>query len=426
MGRIVGFLPLVLAVAWLVVSAEEQSDTRKFFALWRTRDVLVSAGLVWLTAMWLLRDAGRKPLIVGVAIQLMAGSALVLMELAGLMGVIDYQQTLGGTTLGSFGFERQPYVDVAGESHEDAAHRWGLPTEAIAFSFKTDRYGFRNQHDRSESDIYLLGGSFLVGGLVPVDELLSARLERATAHKVMNLALLSLSLQAEADLLDDLDLPLRDRLVVQFVFEGNDLLDSRDYRRAADLAEAGPPERNSLWDRSLSHKLVRVVQRLTNPVAPEGLRQVGFVGGRLYTFLWTSLSFAGLEDQIPYALAAAESVRDHVSGRGGRYVAVFIPSKLRVLGPLASWPAGSILKDYSRHLNDEMRSAVVRWAGWSDVPLLDLTKALSESARAGRIPWFPGDTHWNAIGHEVAAAQLAQWGPIANRSNVAHGDDGAL
>jgi hypothetical protein len=40
------------------------------------------------------------------------------------------------------------------------------------------------------------------------------------------------------------------------------------------------------------------------------------------------------------------------------------------------------------------------------VPELDLTDALQRAAAAGRIPWWPGDTHWNALGHEVAGQAL--------------------
>ena len=41
--------------------------------------------------------------------------------------------------------------------------------------------------------------------------------------------------------------------------------------------------------------------------------------------------------------------------------------------------------------------------------MLDLTEPLVESTRAGRIPWFNGDTHSNAIGIRVAAAAIKQW-----------------
>jgi hypothetical protein len=46
------------------------------------------------------------------------------------------------------------------------------------------------------------------------------------------------------------------------------------------------------------------------------------------------------------------------------------------------------------------------------VPYIDLTEPLRASARAGAIPWFQADTHWNSIGHRVAAEALAEFEPI--------------
>ena len=43
---------------------------------------------------------------------------------------------------------------------------------------------------------------------------------------------------------------------------------------------------------------------------------------------------------------------------------------------------------------------------------MDLTQPLCESATNGLIPWFPGDTHWNSIGHNVAADTLIAWSPV--------------
>ena len=46
------------------------------------------------------------------------------------------------------------------------------------------------------------------------------------------------------------------------------------------------------------------------------------------------------------------------------------------------------------------------------ISLVDLTAPLQRSAREGAIPWFWGDTHWNAIGHVVAAQAIAEAEPL--------------
>ena len=45
----------------------------------------------------------------------------------------------------------------------------------------------------------------------------------------------------------------------------------------------------------------------------------------------------------------------------------------------------------------------------SNIPLLDLTPAFQEKFEAGRNLYFPDDSHWNAAGHELAAAELANF-----------------
>ena len=42
-------------------------------------------------------------------------------------------------------------------------------------------------------------------------------------------------------------------------------------------------------------------------------------------------------------------------------------------------------------------------------PYHDLAPAFRDSANAGRLPWWPDDTHTNPTGHAIAARVLAPW-----------------
>jgi hypothetical protein len=42
------------------------------------------------------------------------------------------------------------------------------------------------------------------------------------------------------------------------------------------------------------------------------------------------------------------------------------------------------------------------------ITFLDLTAALQSTLTAGHNVYFPDDSHWNAVGHETAAAALAR------------------
>jgi lysophospholipase L1-like esterase len=53
------------------------------------------------------------------------------------------------------------------------------------------------------------------------------------------------------------------------------------------------------------------------------------------------------------------------------------------------------------------------------IAFLDLTPMMESEVDSGRNVYFPDDAHWNAAGHDVAAAALAEllraWGLIATR-----------
>ena len=50
-----------------------------------------------------------------------------------------------------------------------------------------------------------------------------------------------------------------------------------------------------------------------------------------------------------------------------------------------------------------------RFCEESSIPLLDLTPVFQEKLEAGHNLYFPDDSHWNAEGQEVAAAELAKF-----------------
>ena len=66
------------------------------------------------------------------------------------------------------------------------------------------------------------------------------------------------------------------------------------------------------------------------------------------------------------------------------------------------------------HLNP-LRQALGSWAEVQGVPFHDLTDVLVTSASAGAIPFFPGDTHLNAVGHAVMAESLLSWDELRPR-----------
>lgn len=393
-----------LALVSLVVSADSRpSDQRLLFGLWRVRDLLLAA-VLFIAAGGLLAAAASRAAFLGfLATGISTAAMYALLEAAGAVGLVSWPAVFGSRTP-ALGTKPVPHLDIAGTTFQDTASRWGLPSEPISFRYRTDRHGFRNDTDRAEADIYLLGDSVLVAALLPFPDTVAARLEQTTRRSVMQIALIGTGPQEQHRLFRDARLEVSGRRVIQFVFEDNDLRDSRRFRRGSGN------ESQSWTEDTLAYQVILVLQRFTQPVAGAAALRSCKIGEQSYTFLWGRHSFAGIEEEADAISEGLLRFAAEVRARGGQFAVVFVPSKLRVLGPLCTFPASSALRDYASHLGP-LRDHLRKWSAANAIALLDLTEPLQEAARAGRIPWFWGDTHWNAEGHAVAAHALSAWAP---------------
>jgi hypothetical protein len=394
---------LASAAGLLAATADDPGDGRLIFGCWHGRDFAIALLLAIVASGAALVAASREAAQAYALGWVVAALLWAALETAGGLGLVSYPELLGRQARSDLGTRPVPLLDVSGQTRPDTASTWGLATTPVPFHYVTNELGFRNIASRNEADVYLLGDSILVASLLPFEETLAARLEQALGRPVMNIALIGIGVEEEQELFRASGLPVRDRLVLQFVFEGNDLLDARAARQ--------PPRAPGLRERSLAFNGMLALQALTQPVAGIARRRVGWIDGELYTFRWVRDSFDGLEREIPEITAALEAFGAEVRAGGGSFGVVLVPSKLRVLHDLARWPEGSDLADTAAHLGP-LPEALAAWRTRAGVPLLDLTEPLRAAAREGRIPWFPTDTHPNAEGHRVASQALAAWPPV--------------
>jgi hypothetical protein len=357
---------------------------------------------VLLGTLLALRLRSRRALFAGVLALLLAGATAGGLEAAGRLGIVDWAASFRLRHVAPLGSVRLPHVTITGEADEDTAALWRIARPKTPFVYRTDRFGLRNLHDRGEAAIYCLGDSFLVAGLLPIEHTVAARLERRLGVPVMNAALVGLGPQEVRALWQELRLPARGRAVLQFVTEDNDLVDSARFRRGRRSEDIASPTA-----RSFVASAIVWLQRVTQPVPGEARRRTGRIGGRDIAFPWHANAFAGLESEVDEVLASIASLHEEVAAARGCHGVVLVPSKLRVLGPLCTWPRDSELRDVAAALGP-LPEALRAWCAAHAVPFLDLTEALRASA--GRaLPYFDYDTHWTAAGHAVAARELAAW-----------------
>ncbi|WP_324752705.1 alginate O-acetyltransferase AlgX-related protein [Roseovarius sp. Pro17] len=380
-------------------------ETRRLFGLWRLPFFLLflagfTCGPAFLTYSK-SRNAFLGFVTSGCTIVLLLGA----LEGLGRAGVIDWDAFLlqSRATTDGVGWAAQPNQEETGETFQDIATRVGLPSDPISFEYSTDKYGFRNPGDAA-ADIIVLGDSIVLGAQVARSKTVDAVLQKLLDRPVMQVALLGLSIQAQHDLLLTSGIDLSNKTVVQFFFEGNDLLDSASYRAEAaqkgTAAKAAPPSFiRSLWG---------IAAKATDPTNALESADYCRIAGQPYLFLWQRRSFDGRMDEVSHVQTAIEGFADKVRQAGGSYALVFVPTKFRVLNSLCIFPAESRVADVDAHLST-IPQAMRNWSEEVGIPYLDLTDALTLSAVNQRVPWLWGDTHWAETGHDVAAHALASW-----------------
>ncbi len=377
------------------------------FGYWRFRDVALAILILGLALAFAVAGLGRQASLVFWATITPLVLFLILLEGVGRLGFVDWDALFGKRTANteSPGWALLPNTSVSGQTYQDIASMMQVPSDPIEFDFRTDRYGFRNSSD-SEADIIILGDSVVLGALVPKAMTVDSIVSEALDLPVMQAALLGISVQEQQKMLLESGVPLKDKLVVQFLFEGNDLLDSAEFRQPAQPQSDEPPvRRQSSITRNIWLRLVQ----MSNP--RKALNSCKIEGSD-YLFLWTRKSFAGFEDEFSAITAAIVTFKERLADVGADYALIFVPTKYRVLHELCDFPEISVISSPSENLSD-LPEIAASWAMDVGIPFWDVTQHLKDAAHSGNYPWFWGDTHWNAEGHKAAGISVADW--LGNR-----------
>jgi lysophospholipase L1-like esterase len=343
---------------------------------------------------------------------------------------------------------------------------------AYRFPFVTDADGFRNSESESTATVVAaLGDSFTDGMTLPAELTWPARLARLLGVSVRNYGTAGFGPGQELLVLKEYVRARRPRRVVVGFFAGNDLVDAERFESFQRDGGAFPSfgqgwkfkeviaRFDQLYLTSLyqgASGLLRDRERnpadrwpspsvgeysgedptaspATRPGFDRGLFTVP-VAGRVLRFAFLppylnrlTLSRQQLEASRGWDLTrrSYQEMQRLVRAQGGELIVLFIPFKAQVYLPLleASFPSTELqpalrlclggqppppgLEVVMRNrlaLNDLMRE----FCAEEGITFLDLTADLQATLRAGHNVYFPDDSHWNAAGHEIAAAALAR------------------
>ena len=343
------------------------------------------------------------------------------------------------------------------------------PARVRRFAFHTDAEGFRNPAVRDPIAVAALGDSFTDAMTLPVEQAWPARLEARLGAPVQNYGTAGFGPQQEERVLEDFALRHRPRAVVVAFFAGNDIFNAEtfdDFDRAPESARPRPPgwrikDTVARFDQLYVVSLLRAAGEgrrdrgrrsgaatadappdepsadppatrpppaafdrgmFTVPVGDRTL-QVALMPPYLNTLRFSA---AELRARRGWRLTrrSVERMQELCRAAGAELVVMYVPFKSQVYLPLLrrSFPRAELERALAfcfrgmgppvdaetlaahRLAQNELMSGL---CAERHIAFLDLTPILEAEVDAGRNVYFPDDAHWNAAGHDAAAAALA-------------------
>jgi hypothetical protein len=382
--------------------------------------------LGWGTALVFAQPPCRQVMVRFTLTSMALGLALGALELASAVGLVDFRTVLavaGPDPRNNNDNARdpelihihKPYLKRVGATRGNIALALHLAGSRLyPYDVTCDRNGFRNAYDLAAAEVVVLGDSFVEGGLVAADHLMTTVLSRLLGRAVANLGQSAYGPQQELAVLKRYAAPLRPKLCIWTFYEGNDLDDVARYEQlrqgSGELTAC-----STLWQRSFGRNVLRALSdRLGRFPAPDHSGRVpqgtfrSDDGRRVQLFFpnrgtqRSRRELATLDKLLSILSAAyATCAMNRIS-----LLVVFAPEKFRVYrdyctfrpdNPCTGWGLDDLHVEIGRRVT----------ALGPGIGFLDLTPALAAEAARGRLLYFPDDTHWSAEGHAVAGRTIA-------------------
>jgi hypothetical protein len=309
---------------------------------------------------------------------------------------------------------------------------YGVDVVPMPYVATTNAEGFRPNSAGPPYEIVLIGDSFLAMGEDDASTL-SERLRAVSGRATFNLSRSWYGPYQYLELLKRYGLALWPKVVLLGFYAGNDIEDIREYHRwrrehryyfyadhaqrpflvryAIALTDTGVYLRDTIAKR-LAHQ--------TQPVAPGEIHSdLGIirVGAQLVPMVFGDWNPEGSAEQL---LATAEWQALHAlltefhhlcRAEGILPVLLYIPSKSQVYAEHATAHSGQRFLQAAarqRPIRTNMVAALTTLAQRVELPLINLLPAFAQHAEAGRLLYYPFDTHWSGEGIQAAADYIWQ------------------
>jgi len=264
-----------------------------------------------------------------------------------------------------------------------------------------DGRGFANTQSSGSYNAILVGDSFGIGAEQPSDATLGSQISQRTGLSIYNACWPGRTITREQlmELIDQLG------MTGGTVFY--ELMD-RSLGSVLSSEEDPAPMRINQWSKNaeysplanLSRQIVGRLhngQLMPNPDLANAARKT-LPDGQTILFFNEDLQNATPRKTAFFA-KYFRVLNKELHQRGFRLIVILVPSKYTVYQPLIKDARGTNKSKAMRELENQL-----------DVPVANTTTALQQAAaealKHGELLYWPDDTHWNAEGVRVAAAQI--------------------
>ena len=293
----------------------------------------------------------------------------------------------------------------------------GIPTgKRYQVDVRYDQNGFRNDQEYQQTDVAVIGDSFVEAAIIPREQSLVHLLGNHLRQSTINLGQIAYGLRQELEVLKRYALPLKPRLVLWVLFGGNDLRDVKTYEwqlEHFDDLKKPTPLRQRLFTYNALVAATGLFRQRFN-VMPEILKNRALNQSGLFTRtdgITERIYFGQSADpwtphQWQVAVDTLKEANRLSTKNGAAFLVVYVPRKFRIykdhikLSPeqaIASWEVNT--------LPDKLGN----WCAENNIPFIDTGPHLEELVTSGVHPYFVDDVHWNPLGHETAERIISEY-----------------
>jgi hypothetical protein len=317
----------------------------------------------------------------------------------------------------------------------------------------TDENGFRNSPpEKNTYEIVALGDSFTRASGVAFSW--TQKLAEYSESDVLNLGDVGFGPQDELKVLQQYGLNKQPQWVIMAYFEGNDLYDAAAYDQANPfiLPRFGRyiiNQSREAWNERQGKIQTEVNSNYQYPIIVTINNKDLNIAFFSYYIAWLSVDLETIDSSQDFRLVQETilQVQKLCEAADAHFLLVYIPSKEHIYMPYLTdantlahiftsvptitldeekflqFTSESITSELiNKHMGDQAQ-LMADFAIENDIHFLNLTPIFQEEASMGAELYYTFDTHWNQLGHELAAKSINKYieGILSNSSSGTSG-----